>query len=179
MIRWFALGAVLALSAPAFAQDPGVSSELERTAVTSPDDKLAYDQDATAEMGDVVRSLTRMLEQVQRDNQPDNEQCVRNALTAAQSLMQVSEAAGSALQTALSEGRTERADHEFRKIAIALTKARQILSEGERCAYGDDIRSGQTTVKWEGGVTEGVDETLDSALEDVLAADAPPNVSPF
>ena len=161
------------------AAEPGVSSELERTAATSPDEKRSYARDANTEMSDNVNQLIELLAGAERDGNSSGKDCIKDALTSARTVLQFSQSAETKMKEALMSGEGDRADHEFRKIAVGLSKSRQIVAEGERCAYGDDVRPGQTSVKWTGGLTEEGDDTHGLTLDEFDLGYDPPDVSPF
>lgn len=169
----------LALGGVSFAAETGVSSELERTASTTPDEKREYATSAQQEMEDAVEKLGKMLEAADGDSESAGKKCIRDALTSARTLLQTTKKAEKDMVDALMEGSMERADHEYRKIAVGLTKSRQVLSDGERCAYGDDVQPGETSVKWTGGLTEGSDDTKALTLDAFDLGFDPPDVSPF
>ncbi len=100
-------------------------------------------------MRNAVKAVSKMLEGARRESNVEHLQCLTNRLTAIRALVQVSETAEVAMKDALSAGESERADHEFRKIAVALTKTRQLLAEAERCMDDPDLRSGDTKLKVE------------------------------
>jgi hypothetical protein len=170
------------MSVPALslAADRGVSSELERTAATSPEEQIAYAASAIDEISDVVASLENSKEAIKGEGGDEEaEQCIRNALMAARFLSEAAGKAEGAIGAAISEGSKERADFELRKIAVALDKARQIQAEGQLCASTSGSQDGQTTVDWEGEM-EGFDDETRPVPEDVLDFGFdPPNVSPF
>ena len=178
----FALVAIAAMWGPheARAQDRGVTSELERTAATSPEEQIAYAESANAEIAGVVASLDRSKEAIKREGGDEEaEQCIRNALTAARFLSEAAGKAEIAIQSAISEGSQERAEFELRKIAVALDKARQIQAEGQLCSSSSGSQDGQTTVDWEGEIEGFDDETRPAPLDVLDFGFDPPNVSPF
>ena len=68
-------------------------------------------------------------------------------------LYEVSQAAEEALESALRAGDNDRAEHEFRKITVALTKVRQFVAEAEACVGENDTAPGVVNldVEIEGG----------------------------
>lgn len=173
-----AFSLAMLLPTPGFAQDPGVSSEIERTATATPEEMLAYADDANDDIREVVKRLAKLDEAVRREGDEGGMSCVSNSLVAAGVLLQVSEAAESSLQNSLSIGQRERAEHEFRKIAIALKKAHQLEAEGERCALGEGVQDGKTRVKVD-GPSGTVDDTRAAANDVLDMGFDPPDASPF
>ncbi|MBW1876931.1 MAG: hypothetical protein JRI25_00045 [Deltaproteobacteria bacterium] len=172
--------AVVFGSPVARAQETGVAGELERTATTTPQEKLEYAEEATQEMRDAIREATRMVESARKDNEVERLQCVTARLTSLRSLLQVSESAQAAMQQFIEAGELERADHELRKIAVARTKTRALLAEAERCVSGTTaLEPGETIVVVEGG--EFIDESglLDIDEDPFDLGNDPPEASPF
>ncbi|MFT4979146.1 MAG: hypothetical protein ACI8S6_005056 [Myxococcota bacterium] len=83
------------------------------------------------------------------------------------------------MQEALASSSPERAEHEFRKIAVALSKSRQFLAEAEACAGQGDVVAGTTDVEVLNtqGITD-ADETSSTDVDVVVGTD-PPSSSQF
>ena len=178
------VGLVLGLGAVprlAFAQE-GVASELERTASTTPQEKVQYASTANQEMRDAVKHVTKLLDGARRESDVEGLQCLTNRLTSIRALLQVSEGAELAMKDALGSGEAEKANHEFRKIAVALSKSRQLMAEAERCAAQDTtLASGDSSIRVEGGIV-GVDPSEDTGGLDIDVFEIgfdPPDASPF
>jgi DNA-binding phage protein len=177
-----AVGLVLALwVGTVHAEDPtsvGVVSDLERTASTSPQEKIAYAESSNQEIRDAEKQIARLLEQARKDGDDEAIECLMNRLTSVRALLSVSEASEIAMKDALAAGLEEKADHEFRKIAVAISKTRMLLAESERCASDQTVESGTTLVDWESALADEPD------LDDVVITDFdigldPPEVTPF
>ena len=167
---------------PAYAQDGevGVVGDLERTASTSPEEKLEYAAAANVEVDEVVSAISKLVEAARRDADVEQLQCLNNKLTAVRALRGVSESAEDAMQKRLEAGDLERADHEFRKIAVALAKARQLIAEAERCTDSGALRDGSTTLVVEGGEVGSDDDTKAPVYPTEFDVDFdPPDASPF
>ena len=170
---------LMALSMPAQAQDPtGVSSELERTASTSPQEKITYAENSNAEIREGEKQISRLLEQARKDGDTEAIECLINRLTSVRALLQVSEGAESAMRSAITAGEEEKANHEFRKIAVAVSKTRMLLAEAQRCAADQDLESGTTVVEWFDQLSEG-DPFEEVEINDFDISIDPPQVSPF
>jgi len=162
----------------ATAQDAptGVSSEVERTASTSPQEKIAYAESSNNEIREAEKTISRLLEQARKDGDAEAIACLINKLTSVRALLQVSESAEASMRDAIAGGEEEKANHEFRKIAVAVSKTRQLLAEAQRCAADQDLAPGETYVDWEGGADGGeFTDTLDT-IDTIID---PPAVSPF
>ena len=170
----------LLLGAPSFAQDStGVTGELERVVGASPEEMKAYATSSVQEMKEGVKQLSKALDQAKKSGDPDRIDCVNDKLTQVRALAQVSESAQQSLESAASAGETERANHEARKIAVALKKARQLVVEGEACDAKGGARGGATKVTVEGGLTED-DGDMEPTEKDPFDFDVdPPQMSPF
>lgn len=172
------LTALLA-TAPALAQEPtGVSSEIERTASTSPQEKISYAEDSNQEIREGEKQISRLLEQARKDNDVEAIECLINRLTSVRALLQVSEGAEAAMRDAITAGEEEKANHEFRKVAVAVSKTRMLLAEAQRCAADQDLESGTTVVEWFDQLSEG-DPFDEVEINDLDISVDPPQVSPF
>jgi hypothetical protein len=185
MKKWFyGLTCVVAfcMNVQAFAQDSGIASELERTASTSPAEKIAYAEVSNREVSDAVKHVGKLLETARRSD-PDAVTCLQSRLTSIRALQQVSELAENNMASALNSESMERADHEFRKIAVAVSKTRQLSAEAERCVV--TLTSGVEGTTKNEFTTSLTGDDADSWIEDIvnsfelgLGLD-PPDVSPF
>lgn len=137
--------------------------------------KNAYATSANQEIEGYVRTVTTMKNRVP-DEDTEMKQCLTNKLTSLSALYQVSTAA----QQRLADPATEPAmvDHEFRKIAVALTKSRTLFAEAQQCTASGPVGAGTTLVDWE-SVLNYTDDEL-SLMVDELSIDwQPPELSPF
>lgn len=183
---WTALAAAAAVALPmsiaeSLAQDApatGVTSELERTASTSPQEKIAYAEVSNQEIRDAEKQITRLLEQARKDNDAEAIECLVNRLTSVRALQQVSESSEVAMKDAIAAGLDEKANHEFRKIAVAISKTRMLLAEAQRCATEQQVEPGQTLVDWEAALADEGDLDPLDVTDFTLGLD-PPQVSPF
>jgi DNA-binding phage protein len=179
-LRPLAAGAFFALlvAGVASAQEPtGVSSEVERTASTSPQEKISYAESSNNEIREAEKTISRLLEQARKDGDAEAIECLINKLTSVRALLQVSESAEVSMRDAIAAGEDEKANHEFRKIAVAVSKTRQLMAEAQRCAANEDLAPGETYVDWESRLDGGTtfDDNADTIDIDV---DVPP-ISPF
>lgn len=163
----------------AHAQETGVVGEIERTASTTPQEKVEYATQTNEEIRTSIQSITELVETARRDNNAERLQCLNTRLSAIRALVQVSEAAEVAMREAIVAGRIERADHEFRKIAVARTKTRQLQAEADRCVDDSGPVVGETVVAVDGDDV-GADEDMSAVPYDPfdLGFD-PPEASPF
>lgn len=161
------------------AQDPtGVTSDLERTASTTPQEKIAYAEVSNQVIRDAEKQISRLLEQSRKDNDAEAIECLINRLTSVRALLQVSEQAEILMRDAIAAGLDEKADHEYRKIAVAVSKTRMLLAEAQRCATDQQVEPGQTLVDWESALADEGD-LGDIDLTDFDLGLDPPEVSPF
>lgn len=169
----------LGLIGIALAQDPtGVMSDLERTASTTPQEKIAYAESANQEIRDAERQIAKLLEQARKDGDAEAIECLVNRLTSVRALLQVSEGAEVAMKNAIAGGEEEKANHEFRKIAVALGKTRMLLAEAQRCVSDQTLESGTTLVDWESS-GDFDDELTEPEIDEFDIPLDPPEVSPF
>lgn len=184
--RVTAMGIAIALLVPLFsligevqAQDPtGVTSDIERTATTTPQEKIAYAEASNQEIRDAEKTIARLLDQARKDADAEAIECLVNRLTSVRALLQVSESAEIAMKDAIAAGTDEKADHEFRKIAVAVSKTRMLLAEAQRCASDQQVESGTTLVDWESAIAD-EDDLGDLEIDDFDIGLDPPQVSPF
>jgi hypothetical protein len=81
------------------------------------------------------------------------------------------------MKQAFGAGQTVEADHEYRKIAIALVKVRQFRAEAETCG-GTSGQQGTTSVSLvDAGVASSEDETTPEPGDDTIPD--PPDLSQF
>jgi hypothetical protein len=177
--RWALAAAVLlVLPGTAFAQDAGISGQLERVANASSSEKVSYANAAVAEMNSAVKGVTKLVDAARRDADLDRVQCLNNRLVSLNSLLQVSETAQSEMEAQIAEGDEAGANSSVRQLAVALTKTRQLQAEAEGCGFDGTVQSGETAVTVEGGEfeeendTDGVDLGFEAGLDG-------PEASPF
>ena len=176
-----ALGSALVAVSPAQAADEGIRGELEQAAETTPDEKVRFVERVVDEMQTAVRDAGKLLESAEKEKDVVRMQCLNQKLTSIRALLAVSEQASSAMQNALVASEGERADHEFRKIAVALSKVRQFNAEAESCLGAVGTQPGAIEIEVdEGKVLAGdADDTepLESGNTDIGID--PPGTSPF
>jgi len=176
----FGIGlAVVAFPSVSVAQD--AHSELQRTSSASADEMLQYVKDAQDEIAAAAKQLGKLTGNSDKSElSDDSKQCVQNSFTVTDALQQVTVTAAQTMADALTAGQRERAEHEFRKVAIALKKARVMLSEGQQCAGGDASADGATDIRVDGALTADADEDVSAVSEDTMDYGFdPPNASPF
>lgn len=170
----------LVMAGAAAAQDSrSVTTQLERSALTTPQEKRAFAASASEEVRGVVRQLTRIAENARRNGNGEVLDCVTTALTSARALQQVADAASVSMGAALDANEIDRANHEFRKIAIASSKSRQLLAAGDQCASGSEARSTPTSVEQMTALTSTEDETRAITADLLDLGFDPPDASPF
>ncbi|MEQ1570475.1 MAG: hypothetical protein ABMA64_32890 [Myxococcota bacterium] len=165
-----------------YAQDStgltGVTSDLERTATTSPQEKIAYAQSSNQEIRDAEKQIARLLDAARKDGDAESIECLMNRLTSVRALQSVSESSEQAMKDALAAGLEEKANHEFRKIAVAVSKTRMLLAESQRCASDQTVESGTTLVDWESALADEGDLPNDVVDDWDIGLD-PPQRSPW
>lgn len=178
---WIATIALFGGSVPAWAADPtGVSSTVSAHPATTDDEKRQYAAAAVQEISDAERQIKKMLEQLRarKDADADNVQCLVNAESLVGALKQVAINGQTNLNAALTAREVEKADHEWRKIGVALEKTRQLLAEAQRCASTNQLESGTTLVDWESAY-DFVDQFLEPDIDDFDIDIQPPSITPF
>jgi len=165
----------------ALAQDSGagVSSELERIATTTPAEKAAYAHSANAEIKEAVSTMKGLKEAAGKDGDDDAEECVVPLHARASRLKPVSEKAEVDMKSAMADGNVERADHEFRKIAVAVSNVRSLLAESQQCTADKDSGDGVTVVHFFNEEEVKIGDEDENDIEDIDIGFDPPDVSPF
>jgi hypothetical protein len=148
------LVALAALLSPAFAADPPAPvSGLPAAEATTPAEKLAIAANANQEMRDGVETVQQLVDSAKdKGESAETLQCLNSRLTSLRALVTVSENAETGLKEALGgsdTASTQRANFEYRKITIALNKARSLIGEAQRCSTNPDTTAPLTTVEWE------------------------------
>lgn len=174
-MRWNGLAVAALVFLPlavAVAQDTGdtgIESELERVAQTTDDEKAAYADAANTEIADAVRQIARLLETARRGGDSDEIQCVTSKLTTVRALQQVSQAATTAMNDAIAAAEPEKADHNFRKVAVARSKSRGLVGEAQRCSSDQAGGQGDSLTEVGAPVDQGeTDVTPEDTVEDVV-----------
>lgn len=166
-------------SAPALAQDPsGVSSEVERTANTTPAEKTDYAANAVEEIDDAEKHIDKLYKTAVDDGDAEAQECLLFRLTAVRALQSVSSRASTAMSEALAAGNTEKANHEFRKIAVAVSKTRMLRAEANKCVADGGTGADSTIVDWQSFLQD-YEDVFDPYDLDVLTDLVPPQASPY
>jgi hypothetical protein len=126
------------------ARDGASEIALERTLEATPDDMATYAPNWVEEIRAMQADLARLDETTRKSTAGEGISCVVTSLESAQTLAKVSDEALATMQEALARGELERAGFEYRKIAIALKKTRELAAAAEECALGAGIRQGRT-----------------------------------
>ena len=168
-------------AASAVAQDSSgiLSSELEKTANTTPDEKISYAASANAEIAEAYQTVTDLLERA-KEADSSTIQCVTARQASIKALQAVSHRAEQDMLDAINDRNTEKENHEFRKIAVAVSRTRMLLAEAERCLGGEQLTDGIVNIdlQIENDVSIIEDEGIDIGYADDYFGD-PPDVSPF
>ncbi len=179
--RFILLGLLMALMAPlpASAQDQGAAGQIEQSSQTTPEEKIRFTDMALEEMRSSVKETAKMLENAERANNPGAIQCLSKKITTMRALLEVSEASAVTLKQALADGEYETSEHEYRKIAIALSKVRQFRAEADACAGGGAAQPGTTSVEVIESAISQDDDTDELDLDLDAFGDQPPDTSQF
>jgi hypothetical protein len=129
------------------AQETSASGQIEQSSQTSPEEKIRFTDMALEEMRASVKEVAKMVEVAEREKAMVAIQCLSRKITTMRALLEVSESSAVTLKQALSAGEYENAEHEYRKIAIALAKVRQFRAEADACTGGGTAQPGHTDVE--------------------------------
>lgn len=103
--------------------------------------------------------------------------CVNEKLTAIKGLLRISEQADVSMQEALARRNSEVANHEYEKIAIAMSKCEQLVAESEACVGELAVYAGDTQVEVE--ITGEPPEDLSEDIPKDEIITRPPAASPY
>lgn len=167
-------GLLLFGAAPAVAQDLGGLPESE---AMSSKEKLDITQEALVRMQAMVDQEVVLLRKAEEKGGPEEIQCIKDKLAASRAMLDVSTLARQAMQEALASNSTARADTEYRKISVALSKVEQFLAEALACV-GEENTLGEVVSSSNGDDESGRDDFKDIAtIGDI--GDDPPNTTPY
>jgi hypothetical protein len=155
-------------------------AQLEQSSETSPAEKKEFVSDANNEMEAAVKKLTKAMSDAEREREAVQLNCLSKKLSSARTLSEVAETASKAMNIAIDENNLDKAEHEFRKIAVALQKTREFVAEGVACWADAGSAQGVTSVDVSRGNLDDEDDTepLDDGSTGLLGVD-PPDTSPF
>ncbi|MES2638241.1 MAG: hypothetical protein V4850_02115 [Myxococcota bacterium] len=148
----------LLLAAPAFAQTPGITGELEQSSTTSPKEKTQFTDAALAEIEDSVKTVEALLTAAEKEKNVEEIECLTRKLTPLRALLEVSRQSANTMRLSLASNDTVHADQEFRKVAVALTKAREFLAEAQACVGDTGVDRGDASST----VTDNGENTIDA-----------------
>ncbi|NOY26628.1 MAG: hypothetical protein GXP62_12205 [Oligoflexia bacterium] len=175
-IRTLLAVVALAGSTPALAQDL-VDTTTPHTE-TSVKVMIQGAKDALSEMTGADQAVGKNLDSAERAGDASGAECIRDRYSKISALIAVSSRAQTDMNTALASKQDARADHEYRKIQVALTKARQFRAEALACQGEGAVADGQTqvTVSANLGTT---DDTQGLGVSDGVVGIDPPRTTPF
>ena len=177
---WMSAILAVGISTSAMAQDTSGIDAMPLGAKASTADMQNYVRNSLEEMVTGVKSMGKMVEQARREDDEEKLACLQSRLSYVRALLMVSERANGAMKEAVASGLTSRAEHEFRKVAVAVSKVRQFLAEAETCLGEEGTTPGTTELDVDdpSGLAEG-DDT--NPMDDyfVVVGDDPPLTSPF
>lgn len=139
----------------ALAADPegAVVGQLEQSNTMTPAQKEEFGRSAVAEMEEAVGRVQKLLDQADRESSESREElkdCLGKKLTPMKAMLEVGRSANSAMLQAIGSGDAVHADQEFRKVAVALSKTREFLSDALSCGGstgGDKARTVSTLTR--------------------------------
>ena len=123
------------------------------------------------------------MEDAEREHDLVRSNCLTKKQAAVTALVEVAEQAQAQMNSNLAAGDIDKADFEFRKVAVALSKARQFSAEADACLGDSGTEPGVTDVQVTvEGLADGDDlEPIEDMPDDVdfeVGID-PPETSPF
>lgn len=104
---------------------------VEQESTTSSREKMVFAATAISEMRDVHAEL----EVMERASDGDRSICLVKKVAHVGELIDASETASNRIPDALAEGADEAAELEFKKVTVALGRARQVRDEASVCGY--------------------------------------------
>lgn len=144
---------------------PGGATTVD-TKSLSKDEMKAFSDTAVEQVTKAAAEVAKLTEQARKDNDAGVLDCLTPRNVSMQALVQVATIARDKMRNALNTGDRERAEHEYRKIAISLDKANQIKQEANNCLAGEGGR-GEGDVKISGGSGDDSDTSDNDELDDL------------
>lgn len=135
-------------------------------------------RDALAEMTATDAQVAKDLEAAEREGNPETTECVRLRKSKISALLAVSNLAHKDMTAALAAGEVARAEHEFRKIEVALAKVRQFQSQVKSCLGEGAVASENSTIDMQSDLNE-TDDTQGLGISDGVVGVDPPGTTPF
>ncbi len=178
-MRALLLSAALLFGAPAAVAQEAGSGTLEQGSTVTDKEKIEFVSAAIEEMSATVKAVSKQLEDAEKEGDDLKIKCLSKKLAAIQALSDVSGNAQDAMEKAIEDGESAGAQHEFRKVAVALSKVRQFKAEADACVSDSSSTPGVTNVNVSvDGLTSGNDTEL-MGDSDFDVGSIPPNTSPF
>jgi len=160
------------------AQEP-VDDQLVSAAETTSSEKMEFVQRGVSEVQQAQADAEGLLSDAMKDESEERTQCVQNKLAAIRALYVVTQRASSTMGAALGAQDTDRAEHQFRQVVVALSKVRQFMAEAEACVGQAGITQGRTQIEVaEQGISSSDDTEVGPDVDGLIGQD-PPNSSPF
>ena len=100
-------------------------------------DKIAAAHKANEEIQSAVTAVSELIKSDEADD-PKVMNCVRSRHAVLQALQSVGRESQTAMVTAQADGNEDAANHQYRKIVVATSRARMLMAESERCIDGDE-----------------------------------------
>ena len=177
LISAFLFGALFCIS-DVHAQETSIPNQLEDSNQSSPKEMLDFATAAISEIQEIAQTVSTLMKDAEKSGDSERIDCVRDRQAQIRALQQVSERSESSMQEALASGSTDRAGHELRKVAVALSKVRQLLAESEGCGGQIGVSSGEFDIDVShSGLTDS-DDTEGQDVDDLDSIE-PPDTSPF
>jgi hypothetical protein len=158
---WMLGALALSLTSPAVAQTPGITGELEQSATTSPKEKTEFADAAVAEIEGAVKTVENLLGDAEKEKNVEEMECISRKLTPLRALFEVSRQSSNTMRLSLASNDGVHAEQEFRKVAVALTKAREFLAEAQACTGDTGVERGDSSST----VTETSENPIDGDLD--------------
>ncbi len=178
-MRTLLLSAAFLFGAPAAVAQEAGSGAIEQGSTITDKEKIEFVSAAIDEMNAMVKTVSKQLEDAEKEGDDLKIKCLSKKLAAIQALSDVSGNARDAMEKAIDDGESAGAQHEFRKVAVALSKVRQFKAEADACVSDSSTTPGVTNVNVSvDGLTSGNDTEL-MGDSDFDVGSIPPNTSPF
>ena len=171
--RASALLVLLSASAMAWAAGPGVEGEIDQSTTSTPEEKATYASKAVEEIDAAVVTVTKLRDEAKKQKLQEAVDCLERKLTPLKAILEVAKASNGAMTRALADSDTVHAEAEFRKLAVAVSKAREFVQDAQQCVGSPDARSGKTTTSIASN-----DKDLIEASDFEEIIDVPPEISP-
>lgn len=163
----------LLLSAPAFAESPGITTSVEQASTASTKEMATSAAEMMKDIVGAVSTVEQLLKAAEDEKKKNEEliKCLKDKLPPLQTISQIAGDVNNDLKIELANSGASHADAKFRQLVVLHGRAKEVLVAAQQCAKSTSGDPGKVAYSITGG-TEGL------TLDDEIAVDVIPEVSP-